>query len=350
MGRLGQSTGPRPPERVLHQPRRAAGVDNRGALPGELVPMEVCMAVDPAGNVPGDSHADDHLRPRGAPGGSASDSARRPGPFQRLAGDPDAPPAPPHRPALHGRDQRRHFDRRAGAGAQTQESCLVTRMQATTLVVIVNYRTADLVVDCLRSLEPEVAAVERAFGPVKVVVVDNASGDGSPERIEAAIASHGWAPWAELRRLPRNGGFAWGNNAAIRSSTQSEQPPGFVWLLNPDTVVRPGALAHLLEFMQANPSAGLAGSRLEDPDGTVQRSAFRFPSVASEIDNGLRLGIATRLLSHRVIAPEPPGRATRSDWLSGASLLIRWEVIRDIGLMDEGFFMYFEETDFCRRA
>lgn len=222
--------------------------------------------------------------------------------------------------------------------------------KTTTLVVIVNYRTAELVIDCLESLQSEVSAVEAAFGAVKVIVVDNASEDGSPERIEAAIASRGWGRWAELRRLPRNGGFAWGNNAAIRPATQSAQPPGFVWLLNPDTIVRAGALAHLLEFMQHNPAAGLCGSRLENPDGTVQRSAFRFPSIAGEIDNGLRLGVASRLLWRRVVAPEPPAEATRTDWLSGASLLVRWEVIRDIGLMDEGFFMYFEETDFCRRA
>jgi hypothetical protein len=223
-------------------------------------------------------------------------------------------------------------------------------MQTATLVVIVNYRTAALVVDCLRSLQDEVAKASRRFGPVSVIVVDNASGDGSPDQIEEAIASRGWANWAQLRRLPRNGGFAWGNNAAIRHASESDGTPDFVWLLNPDTIVRPGALVSLLEFLQSHPQAGLAGSRLEDPDGTVQRSAFRFPSLPAEVDNGLRLGLATRLLARRVVAPEPPGEATPTDWLSGASLMIRWAVIQEIGLLDEGYFMYFEETDFCRRA
>ena len=220
----------------------------------------------------------------------------------------------------------------------------------TTLVVIVNYRTGDLVIDCLRSLAEEIRAAAEQVGPVQVVVADNASNDGSAERIEEAIASRGWGSWAQLRRLGRNGGFAWGNNAAIRPAMQGNLPPDFVWLLNPDTVVLPGALRELLGFMQANPEAGLAGSRLENPDGSVQRSAFRFPSVAAEIDNGLRLGLVTRLLSRKVIAPEPPVAATRTDWLSGASLLVRSQVFRDVGFMDEAYFMYFEETDFCRRA
>lgn len=223
-------------------------------------------------------------------------------------------------------------------------------MLTRTLVAIVNYRTGALVIDCLRSLAPEVVAAEQRFGPVGVVVVDNASGDGSPELIDQAIASNGWAAWAQIRRLGHNGGFAWGNNAAIGPALSSQPPPNFVWLLNPDTVVHPRALLALLEFMHTHPQAGIAGSRLEDPDGAVQRSVFRFPSVAGEVDNGLRLGLASRLLSGRVIAPEAPAQTCRADWLSGASLLVRREVFQAVGLLDERFFMYFEETDFCRRA
>jgi hypothetical protein len=162
--------------------------------------------------------------------------------------------------------------------------------------------------------------------------------DVTPEALEALEAAGEDDTLEGLRR------------AAIRPAMQGNLPPDFVWLLNPDTVVLSGALRELLGFMQANPEAGLAGSRLENPDGSVQRSAFRFPSVAAEIDNGLRLGLVTRLLSRKVIAPEPPVAATRTDWLSGASLLVRSQVFRDVGFMDEAYFMYFEETDFCRRA
>ena len=219
-----------------------------------------------------------------------------------------------------------------------------------TLVVIVNYRTGDLTVDCLKSLAPEVARVAGEFGPVRVVVTDNASGDGSAEQIESAITENGWEGWCELRRLPRNGGFAYGNNEGIRPALESSDRPRYVWLLNPDTVVLPGALATLIAFLDAHPKAGIAGSRLEDPDATPQRSAFRFHSVASEVDSAMRLGVVTRLLARRKVAPPVPETSTRTEWIAGASMLIRREVFDRIGLMDEAYFMYFEEVDFCRRA
>ncbi|MEL7238016.1 MAG: glycosyltransferase, partial [Planctomycetota bacterium] len=147
------------------------------------------------------------------------------------------------------------------------------------LVVIVNYKTAALTADCLASLEPEIARVREQFGPAEVVVTDNASGDGSAEAIESTIASRGYGDWARLMPLPRNGGFAYGNNGAIRPALESDDPPTHILLLNPDTVVRDGAIVELLKFMQANDHVGITGSRLEDPDGTPQRSAFRFPGV-----------------------------------------------------------------------
>src|SRR4051812_41551380 len=138
------------------------------------------------------------------------------------------------------------------------------------LIVIVNYRSADLAVDCLRSLAPEVRALG---GPAaaRVVVTDNASGDDSVPRLTAAVRDNGWGDWATVRPLARNGGFAYGNNEAIRPALAAANPadkPEYVLLLNPDTRVRPGAVRALLDFMDADPQAGLAGSRLEDPDGT----------------------------------------------------------------------------------
>ena len=214
------------------------------------------------------------------------------------------------------------------------------------LIVIVNYRSAGLAIDCLRSLGPEVA---RAPGS-RAVVVENASGDDSAARLAAAIGENGWAPWAELAVAPRNGGFAAGNNVAIVPALASPRPPDFVWLLNPDTVVRPGALGELLGFLERRPDVGLAGSRLEHPDGTPQRSAFRFPTVLSELDAGLRLGPVSRLLGRHVLAPPVSDRECRVDWVAGASLLIRREVFEAVGVLDDGYFMYFEEVDFCLKA
>jgi N-acetylglucosaminyl-diphospho-decaprenol L-rhamnosyltransferase len=214
------------------------------------------------------------------------------------------------------------------------------------LVVIVNYRTAGLVIDCLQSLEAEAGSLPG----MRVVVVDNASGDGSAARLAAAVVEHGWGRWASILPVAHNGGFAAGNNAAIRPALETAAPPRYVLLLNPDTVVHAGALRALADFMEARPDIGIAGSRLENPDGTPQRSAFRFPSVLGELEGGLRLGLATRLLNRWVVAPPVPETACRTDWVSGACLLIRREVFDAIGLLDDGYFMYFEEVDFCKRA
>jgi N-acetylglucosaminyl-diphospho-decaprenol L-rhamnosyltransferase len=217
---------------------------------------------------------------------------------------------------------------------------------STVRIVIVNYRTADLVLDCLRSLAAEV----RGLGNCRVVVVDNCSGDDSVGRIRGALEAEGWGGWAELLPLEQNRGFAAGNNAALRRLLAGAQAPDYLWLLNPDTVVRPGGLRALVEFMESHPEAGIAGSRLEDPDATPQRSAFRFPGVASELERGMRLGLLSKLLRHYLVAPPVEVGPHPADWVSGASMLVRREVFESVGLLDEGYFLYFEETDFCLRA
>lgn len=216
------------------------------------------------------------------------------------------------------------------------------------LIVIVNYRTADLTIDALASVAPQIN--EPALETAKVVVVDNDSGDGSADRIAAAIAKHGWGSWAELLRAERNGGFAYGNNMAIRPALAGADPPRYIMLLNPDTVARPGALSALLEFMEQHPEVGIAGSRLEWPDGTPQLSAFRFHSVLSELEQALQLGVATKLLRRWMVAPGIADQPGPSDWVSGAAMMIRREVFDSIGLMDEDYFMYYEEVDFTARA
>ncbi|MBD2328097.1 glycosyltransferase family 2 protein [Alkalinema sp. FACHB-956] len=214
------------------------------------------------------------------------------------------------------------------------------------LVVIVNYRTPELTIDSLRSLQPEIEAVPGAH----VVVTDNDSQDGSVDKIAAAIAEYQWASWVSLMPLDRNGGFAFGNNAAIRVALAAPRPPQYIWLLNPDTIVHPNGLTALINFMDRHPTVGLAGSRLENLDGTPQHSAFRFPSLWSELDYGLHLGFVTRLLKAWEVAPPIVTETCPTDWLSGASILVRREVFETAGLLDEKYFMYFEEVDFCRQA
>jgi GT2 family glycosyltransferase len=215
---------------------------------------------------------------------------------------------------------------------------------ATCSIVIVNYRTPGLVIDCLRSLANEIATGDT----FRVYVVENGSGDDSAAKIGKAIADEGWSAWAELMVDARNTGFAGGNNVALKPILAN--PPDYVLLLNPDTYVRPGAVRALIEFMEQHPKVGIAGSRLEDPDGTPQRSAFRFPTIGSELENAVRIGFMTHLLDRWVLAPPVREEPHECDWLAGASMIVRKAVFDTIGLLDADYFLYYEEVDFCLRA
>src|SRR4051812_48066173 len=146
------------------------------------------------------------------------------------------------------------------------------------LIVIVNYKTADLTIDCLRSLASEM------ISDARVIVTDNDSRDGSAEKIRDAINSNGWSSWASIMPLSNNGGFSFGNNAAIRPAIQSNNPPQYVYLLNPDTICLPGAVRELVAFLDEHAKVGIAGGRAENRDGSVRRSVFRFHSVLGELE------------------------------------------------------------------
>ena len=218
------------------------------------------------------------------------------------------------------------------------------------LVAIVNYRTPELTIDCLRSLARDMLRNDVASQGRQVVVVDNASPDDSVDRIRRAIDADGWSSWASVTAAPRNGGFAYGNNVAVREAIASDRPPKYVLLLNSDTLVRPGAIEALVRFLDARPEVGIVGSRLEDPDGTPQCSAYRFPSLRSEFAEAVRLGAVDRLLADHVVWPGNSDVACPIDWVAGASMLVRSDVFRDVGPMDESYFLYYEEVDLCLRA
>ena len=135
------------------------------------------------------------------------------------------------------------------------------------LIVIVNYRSAALTANALLSLRPEL----ESLGSCHVIIVDNASGDDSLAMLSNHIEeSASLTRFATLLPADRNGGFSYGNNFGIRHWLASHAPPDYALLLNPDTIVQPGALRELIEFMDAHTKVGIAGSRLEDPDGTPQ--------------------------------------------------------------------------------
>ncbi|WEK03715.1 MAG: glycosyltransferase family 2 protein [Candidatus Devosia phytovorans] len=213
-------------------------------------------------------------------------------------------------------------------------------------IAIVNYRTAHLTIDCLASIiaDPFLPASTR------VMVVDGVSGDGSGELIRSAIADNGWTDRIACIDLPINGGFAYGNNQAIHAADTRWDKARAYLLLNPDTLVRPGAIGHLVQFLARHADAGIVGSLLEDPDGTPQACSFRFPSALGEFEGEARLGPVSRLLDRwRVVLPIGAS-PSRADWVSGASMLVRREVLDQIGELDDGYFLYYEELDFCRRA
>jgi N-acetylglucosaminyl-diphospho-decaprenol L-rhamnosyltransferase len=216
------------------------------------------------------------------------------------------------------------------------------------LIIIVNYRTSGLAIDCLHSVAKE----GLDSSGLRVVIVDNHSGDGSVEKLRAAIDEQRWNRWAAVLPSDRNGGFAAGNNLAIRA--ELARPPQdrarYIYLLNPDTVLRRGALAELVSFLEAHPEAGIAGSRIEEADGRATGSARRLPSPLGELVSTARLGVVSRLLRRHAVPMAEGGDPLACDWVSGAAMMVRTEAFSSVGLLDEGFFLYFEETDFCRRV
>jgi N-acetylglucosaminyl-diphospho-decaprenol L-rhamnosyltransferase len=213
-------------------------------------------------------------------------------------------------------------------------------------IIVVNYNALDLTIDCIASLVADPALPART----RIVVADNASPAGDAARLREAISEHGWGERVTLVAHARNGGFAFGNNRAIAAADEAFGPSRLYLLLNPDTWVRPGAVAKLVTFLDTHPEAGIAGSRLEDPDGTPQACAFRFPGAASELESSICIGLVTRLLERWRVAPRMPDHPSEVDWVSGASLMVKRAVIEEIGLLDEAYFLYYEELDFCLRA
>ncbi len=214
------------------------------------------------------------------------------------------------------------------------------------VISIVTWRAARLTIDCLAALETQMQANQDAYA----IVVDNDSGDGTADAIAQAIASRGWQDWVELIRSPVNGGFAAGNNIALRQAMLRFPHFEHLLLLNPDTVVRAGFVLALRDFMAAAPRVGIAGARCEDPDGTPQECSFRFPGIISEFSSQLRLGFFDSLVRNRLVRMGSFEQPVAADWVSGAAMIIRRGVFDDIGFMDESYFLYFEETDFTLRA
>lgn len=214
------------------------------------------------------------------------------------------------------------------------------------LIISLNFRTPQMT---LRSVQ---AALREMQGlDAELVIVDNDSGDGSFETMQAGL-NDAWAQGAPIRLIQsgHNGGFGAGNNVGIRAGMSDGSRPDYVYLLNSDAFPGPGSLQALVDYLKMHPEAGFAGSYIHGEDGAPHFNTFRFPSVLSELEGAARIGPISRLLAAYRVPLDLPTQDQQVDWLAGASLIMRQDVLDDIGLFDEKFFLYFEETELCLRA
>ena len=183
-----------------------------------------------------------------------------------------------------------------------------------------------------------------------MAVCENGTGGDAADRLRRAIDENGWGSWADLTVVEPNRGFCGGNNLVIRAALESDDPPEYVLLLNADTIVQEHALDALVDFMDAHPKAGIAGSQLLSPGG-------RGPGVAVPLP-GDRLGAGPGPATRRgleaavawAVSPPTPSRPCRAEWVSGASMILRASMLEQIGLLDEGLYTYFDDIDICLRA
>lgn len=184
---------------------------------------------------------------------------------------------------------------------------------------------------------------------MRVIVADGASGDGSIKQIEAWIGGNGLADWISVLPLEINGGFGWAHNQVMLRSLGSERPPAFVYLLNPDTRLEPGAIAALRAVFDRDRHAGCAGSQLINASGGLQPAGFHLPRIRTELARGAH---ATRI-ARALGAPDPvipsTGALQEVPAVSGASFMVRVDALRQVGLFDHGFFLYFEEFEWMHR-
>lgn len=201
-------------------------------------------------------------------------------------------------------------------------------------IIIVNWNVRDLLRDCLRSIEAGRGDLE-----VEVIVVDSASADGSVEMIRDEF------PWVRLIPCHENVGFPRGNNIGL-----SEAAGAYLLLLNPDTVVVGDALPLMVDYLRSHPDIGALGPQLLNTDGSIQSSRRRFPTALTGFVESTWLeGLAPGVLRRYYALDLPDDAAADVDWVTGACIMVPRSVYEHTGGMDEAYFMYSEELDWCRR-
>ncbi len=203
-------------------------------------------------------------------------------------------------------------------------------------VIIVSFNTLELLDKCIGSVYAHAGSLE-----IEVIVIDNASTDGSAEMIEQNFGE------VRLVRNSKNVGFASANNQAIKLAKGK-----FMLLLNSDTVVLDGAIEKTVQFAEQNAKAAVVGCRTLNPDSTLQRTCFMFPSVLNLMLSSTylyKIFPRSRFFGRELMTWWDRNDAREVDVVSGCFMLVRAEAIKQTGIMDESFFLYAEETDWCYR-
>ncbi|MBX7234740.1 MAG: glycosyltransferase family 2 protein [Caldilineales bacterium] len=206
-----------------------------------------------------------------------------------------------------------------------------------TSVIIVSWNVRDLLLRCLANLRQEAEGTE-----VEIIVVDNASQDGTVAAVRAGF------PEVQVIANQENRGFTGGNNQGLAVARGE-----YFFLLNPDTEVRPGALLELRRYLETHPQVGILGPRLRYADGSIQPSRRRFPTLLTLFTESTIVQEAWPGLpwfGRFYLADRSPEETQAVDWVVGAAMFVRRQVYEQVGGLDEGFFMYSEELDWCRRA
>ena len=203
-------------------------------------------------------------------------------------------------------------------------------------IVIVNYKSKDLTLNCLKSIKQA-----DWFGlAYEIIVVDNYSAD---------LSSDDLRPFGEIKYIMngRNIGFGAANNQGIRLAKGK-----YVIIMNPDTVASKGVFKKLYDYLESNLAVALVGPKQFNPDGSEQETCFRWPSFLTPIYRRTPLGkisLAKKDLDRFLYKDYNKGSLKEVDWLLGSFLFCRAEALRRVGAFDEKFFLYFEDTDLCRR-
>lgn len=203
-------------------------------------------------------------------------------------------------------------------------------------IIILNYKSRGLVKQCVKTIG--LCAPQLSY---EIIVVDNDSGDG----VGAMLAER--FPEVTFIQSPANIGYAAGNNLGINVAKGR-----YICIMNPDITVRPGAIEEMVAYMDRHNDVGILGPKLVHPDGSIDVSCYRFPSYAIPVYRRTPLGklpAGRRAVSHYLMEDYDRAETRDVDWLLGAVLLVRRDALAKVGLLDERFFLYFEDTDWCRR-